>query len=143
MKYLRKCNVFLITLQIQWEKNNGKCGVCGDPFDGKRDHEAGGKFARGIIVKRYQPGKAIKVVVEITAPHGGWFEFRICPNNDPRKAVTWDCLNSHLLDLADGSGQRYLMKQMSPGFHKIHLKLPQGLACSQCVLQWKYNAGKC
>jgi hypothetical protein len=36
----------------------GKCGICGDPYDAKpRQHEApGGKYANGIIVKKYKAG---------------------------------------------------------------------------------------
>ena len=26
-------------------------------------------------------------------------------------------------------------------FHKLKLKLPSSLTCTQCVLQWKYNTG--
>jgi hypothetical protein len=36
----------------------GKCGICGDPYDASpREHEApGGKYANGIIVKKYTAG---------------------------------------------------------------------------------------
>ena len=27
------------------------------------------------------------------------------------------------------------------GYYNFYLKLPDGLTCSQCVLQWKYHAG--
>ena len=58
-------------LQIQWEMNGGKCGVCGDRFDGPRDNEIGGKYANGIIVRKYKPGATIDVTVHITANHKG------------------------------------------------------------------------
>jgi len=40
-------------------QNGGKCGICGDNYaDPKpRDHENGGMFANGIIVRRYAPGQ--------------------------------------------------------------------------------------
>ncbi|XP_071109881.1 uncharacterized protein [Haliotis cracherodii] len=73
--------------QRQWEQNKGKCGVCGDPWDGVRENEAGGKYAKGIIVRKYNQGETIQIDIDLTANH--------------RAEVT----------------------------------------CSQCVLQWKYNAG--
>ena len=79
-------NLFL--LQHQWEEQGGKCGECGDPYDvrlGERENHAGGQYANGIIVDTYQPGQIIDVDVEITANHYGWFEFRLCENNDPSK----------------------------------------------------------
>lgn len=33
------------------------------------------------------------------------------------------------------------MEQGRPQIYSLKLKLPRGLTCSQCVLQWKYNAG--
>ena len=37
----------------------GKCGVCGDAFDAKpKLHEApGGKYANGIIARKYKAGE--------------------------------------------------------------------------------------
>ena len=54
------------TMQVQWEQNGGKCGVCGDRYDGPRDHEIGGKYATGVVVAEYQPGDIIPVTVELT-----------------------------------------------------------------------------
>lgn len=44
---------------VQWEQNEGKCGVCGDPYQlaTPRPHEAGGLFARGIISRFYAAGQ--------------------------------------------------------------------------------------
>ena len=36
--------------------SKAKYGVCGDPWNAKKDHEAGGKFARGKITKTYNSG---------------------------------------------------------------------------------------
>ena len=55
--------------QVQWEKFNGKCGLCGDPFPGPRDNEPGGKYANGIITRKYQEGQVIEVYVQLTANH--------------------------------------------------------------------------
>ena len=71
----------------------GKCGVCGDPYDGIRKHEAGGKFAKGIIVRDYKKGSVITVKTIVTANHFGYFEFRLCPLNNVHKRATQACLD--------------------------------------------------
>lgn len=47
------------------------------------------------------------MTVEITANHNGWFEFRLCPHNDPSTPVTQDCLDQHLLHFTNDSGTSY------------------------------------
>ena len=66
---------------VQYEKNNGKCGPCGDPWNElpPRRHENGGFFGNGVSVRRYSPGQVIDVEVELTSNHKGYFEFRLCP----------------------------------------------------------------
>lgn len=64
---------WLYCFQRQWGVNGGKCGVCGDPWDGKRENEAGGKYANGIIARKYKPGETITVNVDLTANHLGKF----------------------------------------------------------------------
>jgi len=125
----------------QWVQNGGKCGICGDPWDASpREHESGGKYASGTIVRTYKSGAVIDTYVHLTTNHKGWFEFRVCPNNNIHKAATHACLDQNLLQLADGSGTRLTIL---PGQEhlNIKLKLPQGLTCEQCVFQWKYNTG--
>ncbi|XP_053387499.1 integumentary mucin C.1-like [Mercenaria mercenaria] len=119
--------------------NGGKCGVCGDPWDGKRDNEAGGKYATGTIVRKYQIGQTISIKVDLTGNHLGWMEFRICPNNDVNKSVTHDCLNSHVLQRADGTGARTQVNNRNMGTLSMAYTLPDGMTCSQCVLQWKFQ----
>ena len=85
----------------------------------------------------------IGIAVEVTVQHGGWFEFRICPNNDVTTPATHECLNRNLLALADGTGYRTYMHVHDPnGFYNTTLRLPRGLACTQCVLQWKWHTGE-
>jgi len=121
--------------------NGGKCGVCGDPWNGVRENEAGGRYAKGIIVKTYKMGQVFTTKTMITANHFGWFEYRICPNNDVTKPVTHECLDKHVLQLADGSGTRFPISTRRVGMYQTDLKLPDGMVCSQCVIQWKYHAG--
>ena len=50
--------------QTQWYVNNGKCGVCGDPWSqpSPRDNEAGGRYGKGIITRTYTPGQVIQTL---------------------------------------------------------------------------------
>ncbi len=56
-------------------------------------HEAPGQYATGIIVQRYTSGQTINVVVEITAHHFGFFQFKICPNEDFSLDKGQDCFD--------------------------------------------------
>ncbi|WAR03973.1 hypothetical protein MAR_010534, partial [Mya arenaria] len=122
---------------VQFYRNGGKCGVCGDPFQGPRDNEAGGKYATGTIGASYSQGQVITVTTEITVNHGGWFEFKLCPVNDRKVRATPACLDKHLLRVV-GGGTRYTMVT-GLGQQSVRLQLPKELTCSQCVLQWKWN----
>ncbi|KAK7068510.1 hypothetical protein SK128_018800 [Halocaridina rubra] len=126
----------------QWNTNKGKCGPCGDPWDAEqpRENEEGGKYGLGVIVKKYKHSSIATFGVELTANHRGYFEFRICPHNRPTVPVTNECLDQNVLKLSDGSGTRYYP---GPGSKKFYVKyrLPIGMTCKQCVLQWRYVAG--
>ncbi|GAB6030370.1 hypothetical protein CHUAL_007249 [Chamberlinius hualienensis] len=126
----------------QWNNNGGKCGICGDPYEQPqpRDNEAGGTYGLGIIVRNYTMGQTIDVWVDLTVNHNGWFEFRLCPNNDIHKIATQECLNEYLLELEEG-GTRWYLPAGFPSTGDIYLKfkLPPNLTCSQCVMQWHYN----
>ena len=52
----------------QYYAKVGKCGVCGDKYGVKPEPHAapGGKYANGIIVKTYNEGEQIKLIVEMT-----------------------------------------------------------------------------
>ena len=54
-------------------KNGGQCGTCGDPYDDPHpEHEAGGRYATGTIVKYYpQYTSQIPVTIDVTAHHKG------------------------------------------------------------------------
>lgn len=112
---------------IQWEQNEGKCGVCGDPynFETPRPHEAGGLYAKGITTRFYAAGQVflvnktisadtslirrnfffffllqeIKIEVELTANHQGHFEVYLCPNNNPQVEADQDCFDRYPLQV--------------------------------------------
>lgn len=75
MKYLFVClTMFMIILEciffcvVQWNINDGKCGVCGDAYDQTRPrrHEAGGEYGRGIISRHYFAGqvRSIEIIAD-------------------------------------------------------------------------------
>merc|ERR1712183_576145 len=44
----------------------GKCGICGDPYDGPWPHQApGGKYANGNIVAQYSQGSMVHIKLEL------------------------------------------------------------------------------
>lgn len=51
--------VFCGGVGIQYKKNKGKCGVCGDDWSQKRprDNENGGRYGTGTIAKTYFQGQ--------------------------------------------------------------------------------------
>ena len=51
-----KILIYIPLLYLQNKQNNGgKCGICGDPYNGRRDNEPpSGKYATGVIVKTYK-----------------------------------------------------------------------------------------
>lgn len=128
----------------QFVQNDGKCGLCGDPWDAPspRPNEAGGLYANGILVRNYTKGQVLTARVQLTAHHKGHFEFRLCPVIEPDVEVTQECLDEHLLPLADGSGTKYYLPHGSGnGMFEVLLQLPYHLTCDRCVFQWIYSAG--
>ncbi|GFR75827.1 cell wall integrity and stress response component 4-like [Elysia marginata] len=126
----------------QWARNKGKCGVCGDAYHAKREHEVGGKYANGIVTRDYRRGDVIDTTIHITANHRGYFEFRLCPVEDAKVEVTQACLDTHILEREDGEGTKYFLPEgKSNQFFNISLRLPPDLTCERCVIQWKYRTG--
>ncbi|KAK3084413.1 hypothetical protein FSP39_013210 [Pinctada imbricata] len=101
---------------------------------------AGGEYASGMISRTYIQGQTMLVKVMITVSHRGYFEFHICPNNNTSKPITEDCLNKLPLRIGNGSF-RYREGGRGARMHKIQVKLPVDITCSQCVLRWKYITG--
>lgn len=139
--------IFLLTLNYislqNLRLNGGKCGTCGDPYQGPRENEAGGKYAQGVITRKYPSYKRkLPVKVVLTAYHKGYYEFKICPHNNPHTAVSQRCLDRHPLRIVEGS-RRYRTRYYphDSGVHHMTLLLPRDIKCTQCVLQWRYRTG--
>lgn len=123
----------------QHTQNGGKCGICGDGYNSNRLHEVGGPFATGTIGKTYNMGSEIDILVQITANHKGYFEFRICPVTNENVEVTQECLDKNMLTI-DGNGYRRTLLTAEKKI-LMKVKLPDGMSCEHCVLQWHYVAG--
>ena len=89
-----------------WEKNEGRCGVCGDPWDQPvpRDGEHGGVYGVGVVVRTYQPGQTIRVVLDITANHLGFLQFKLCPS----RPATQPCFDRNILRFPSGETRQEL-----------------------------------
>lgn len=83
----------------------------------------------------------------MTANHRGYFEFKLCPNNSPKQVTSESCLNKYLLKRVKtkDADETFHETRFYPGtenkVYEMRYSLPEGLTCSQCVLQWKYIAG--
>ncbi|XP_052786377.1 uncharacterized protein LOC128221816 [Mya arenaria] len=130
---------------VQWNKNGGNCGVCGDNYADviKENEDIGGKYVTGTIVRSYVMGSKIDVTIKLTANHRGWWEFRLCPLRNSNTAVTMECLDQHVLVIEDESTRYDLVKNYVNGAGSFHVKLqlPDDVTCENCVLHWKYQAG--
>ncbi|PSN34725.1 hypothetical protein C0J52_20991 [Blattella germanica] len=122
-----------------WENNNWKCGLCGDPYTDKvpRANENTGYYGRGIIVATYKAGSTITVTVDLTANHKGRFYFHLCPLASKDQLETEACFEAHPVKLANGEPY-YTLTSSNTGDYNINLSLPAGVKCQQCVLRWTY-----
>ena len=108
----------------------------GDSPSGARKNEAGGRMATGKIVRTYRPGQTINLEVDVTAAHrNSIFVFKVCPAQSRSREVSQKCLNSHRLML---NGKKSYTMPFRKGIHRIKAKLPPGMSCNRCVLQWTW-----
>jgi hypothetical protein len=77
------------------------------------------------------------VIVDITSAHQGFMEWRLCP--DLSRADELTCFTENLLQLANGEGSQVSVNRT--GRFEVNLRLPTGLICDHCVIQWNYRAG--
>lgn len=129
-------------IQVQWNLNNGKCGICGDDFGSPspRSMENTGMYGKGKVAKLYKQGETIEVSVLITANHLGYFQFSLCDlKGKEHLPETEECFK--VLPLQDGS-DIYMLPSSDVGYYKAMVQLPKNGTCSSCVLRWHYNTGK-
>ncbi|CAG4913061.1 unnamed protein product [Colias eurytheme] len=130
---------------VQWEQNQGRCGVCGDADNlaVPRPHEAGGMYGKGIITRHYSVGQEIEVEIELTANHLGTFVMKLCPNNNPKQEATQECFDRYPLYVAGTREDRFLipLDTAKKEIFRYRVRLPPYITCTQCVLQWTYYTG--
>ena len=132
----------------------GKCGVCGDRFDGPRDNEApSGKYFTATTTSTYKAGSVIDIRVDMQANHMGWFFFKICPVTNNAVEITQECLDQYPLEIVEAPTTRTTAYRWDiPGTYtssvadgwalpsySFKVKLPNGLTCDRCVLQWDWT----
>ncbi|CAH2008268.1 unnamed protein product [Acanthoscelides obtectus] len=130
---------------VQWEQNEGKCGLCGDPHHEAepRSHEAGGTYAKGIISRHYVVGQVVDIEIELTANHYGRFEVLLCPNNNPSQEASQECFNRYPLYIRGTRDLAYQIPEdgKKKAVFRYQVQLPPYVTCTQCVLQWTYFTG--
>ncbi|GAB4823517.1 hypothetical protein N2152v2_010563 [Parachlorella kessleri] len=113
----------------------------------------GGIYGPAGIQASYAPGQIIAISLLITAQHGGRHMFHICPSTDVNEA----CFAANILQRADGTGPfTWTPTEPNSGaalppsgyqpsgtllgetgqIYTFEYKLPDGLACAACTLQW-------
>lgn len=88
----------------------------------------------------------------------GYFEFRLCQNNEKMKKVKQDCFDKNLLLIYDNNEHtiptdkmralntdmnryKYFLPHKNNTFFYVRVQLPQNVVCNYCILQWRYRAG--
>lgn len=132
-------------MQVVQQVSSGGYSLCGDPHDGPFHHMAGGRYANGVIAQTFTEGQTIDIEIVITAHHKGEFNFFLCDLPEGSSAstpVTKSCLRKHRLRMPNGKTKYQLPPPAgSPSHYNMQYKLPQGVTCSRCVLQWYWKTG--
>jgi hypothetical protein len=123
--------------------NRGRCAICGDEFSAAvKPHQTGGPFATGTLAASYMPGQQVDITLDLTANHRGFFSFALCPNNNPSTDPGPECFRQYRLQVVGGGNGGLIMPATAgTGIKRMTIKLPDGLTCSQCILQMTYTTG--
>ena len=79
--------------------------------------------------------------VDISSSHGGYFEFRLCAKRSANELVEQNCLDKTLLETTYGTTRVNEDHGEKKWVYVMPFKLPDGLTCDFCVLQWTWVAG--
>jgi hypothetical protein len=141
---------------------NGWHGACGDdmtkPYP--RMYEAGGQFYSingGFSMTYYPQGGTATIQLYVSANHGGYWTFKICPVPDvmagtsslaENNIVNQQCFDAHQLQVkgTGGTGNAWFIDpgQSTPFVQKVTVVFPSALTCKRCVLQWHWlTANSC
>ncbi|KDO27650.1 hypothetical protein SPRG_06921 [Saprolegnia parasitica CBS 223.65] len=128
--------------------SKGPHGTCGDLYSSAtpRAHENGGKYGlfptygAKAIGGCYAPGATMKLEVQITANHKGYFTFGLCKLDKPSDVETEGCFQP----LAQPNGQDKWPLPPGNDVFKMQYNLPRNVTCdgdAHCVLRWWYMGG--
>lgn len=84
--------------------------------------------------------KEVEFRVNISASHLGYYEFRLCSKRSADELIEQDCLDQTLLETIYGT-TRVNVDQGNVVYSTPLFKLPDGLKCDFCVLQWTWVSG--
>ncbi|XP_046553256.1 uncharacterized protein LOC124262752 [Haliotis rubra] len=127
----------------QWQNAGGRCGACGDAYnDVIKQNEYPGIYSKQAPIKTIQLGQKLNVTVYTRQNLLGYFEFRLCPRQDgPVGPSLETCFKTHPpLVIEETNSTRYYTGS-GREYYDMHLRMPKGLSCDICVLQWKYHTG--
>ncbi len=85
--------------------------------------------------------KVVQFKVVITMSHQGYMEFRLCPKNSASELATQECFDKNLLETFWGWTKVNVDRGTTTYYPLI--RLPAGVTCNHCVVQWTYVAGIC
>lgn len=125
------------------EEAGRPCPPCGDTPDAPAPlpHQAGGKWALGILARNYSEGETVTMAVSVTNSHGGPLEFKLCPHDDVNTPVTQACLDRYPLTVVSPAGGAAVTADyQSTQEISVRVRLPAGVTCRQCVVQMTNRA---
>jgi len=134
--------VFCGGVSKQFQDNDGNCGVCGDSYElpHPQPHETGGVYGNAVVSKTYVTGSLIDLDVQLTANHKGRFQFKLCPVRG-RQEATQACLDRNIItDEKDGANEFVFAQTKQKLTLSFKGRLPRGLTCQRCVLQWTWRS---
>lgn len=132
---------------------NGVHGACGDA-SGQNVYGGGGSHFRinkGFRMTYYKAGSRVPVRITVTANHGGYWFFGLCPvpgtmagasSTSENSVVTEACFRRNVLRLASPggapAGNSFFMDggAKTPFTWAVDVMLPAGVTCKRCVLRW-------
>lgn len=106
----------------------GRHGVCGDAWNGPKKHE---RFVR--TADTYRRGGTLHARVVLTANHAGRWGLKLCP----AATATQACFDAH--PLRRTNGKRFVRVKGGRDAYEAAFRLPRGVTCTRCVLQWTYE----
>jgi len=127
-------------------RSKARYGICGDPWNKPKDHEVGGKYYTGRIVKTYKSGNIITIKLSFSANHQGRMSFGICNLPDgiskskEKLFTTQKCFDKNVLRRIDGKEVYSYLKGNEEQI-AVKYRLPKGLKCKHCILQWRWETG--